>query len=1005
MIAPFSPVELDFTAAINSTGPIGDDLDLVDPIPLPVSFPEAVHSDPAPQDTVVTAAVEPSAGPFQIRDLILFDVGFVSIFDPDVGRVVRVKALTFAGSQDGPGSIQITAGQVLLVRVVYHAGPAATTETVQLVITTAEADRATIPLSLTTFVPPPLSMVETALSADHFSIVVGARAQLSVTVRSVSGPATDVRFEKSEIFQDAKVTMESVTVHVEPGQTGTATLLFQADADATLGTFDLAIQQFALTPANHLPFLDIRVTVLAVPPPPDPGVDESIQWAQAGTSALAINKDQGIWHSGHVNAIIPLGGDAILVGADTGGVWSVNADGGAVPLSNDWENPEITCMAIGPDGPNHFYAGSGYNGASTDFKTVGAVYVSEPDTAFFGFIKWHPVPIVDATGNTFNTGRVLCMVVTTANRKLVLGCDNGVFWADIPALGQPHVFEQVPFLPSMNYAGMALGPDDGVVVAPIGDGTPLSGFFFGSWPSGKLLFQRATIIGAFDVTQMRRTSVASCDGQRRFMYAVTAKADSSMLAVLKSEDGGQTWRPLQTKARGSKGQNRPLETVEVTGFQGNYNNCIAVSPFDPAVVLIGWRNGPWISQDGGTTWDAPHLNDDDPHLHEDLHCLIFDPFDTSGRTFYVGNDGGVAVTRDLGASYTNEHNQHLHTLQFEGNGREFFGVFSVSRLVPGLLGGGLQDNGDVYAAIDSASDEFLQLEGGDGHVVVFLDTGHALHCDGVIASKITANRFDGARLVDGTIVPVGVRGPGGTDVSDGLPLALVEPISLPIFRSADSGQLLYAMACVFGSADIYGLFANNDGGNMHWDYIGSVPISAENGQVWALASLHGDNIFVGTQDGRIFSLSPRSEQPFEFGVPLRDTKPGEIWQICVLRDGVAFASYFSQTNEGFLLQSNFFSWDPLGSNDNVARGTDFPTDEGPIYGFDIDRGAQTLTLFAATDTNIFVSRDQGDTWKLATMGLPRCAHCTELRAVTHNNGQRFLYLSTFGRSVWRAPLT
>ena len=116
MIASFSPTELDFTAAINSTGPIGDDLDLIDPIPLPVSFPQAVHSDPAPQETVMTAAVEPAAGPFQIRDLILFDVGFVSIFDPDVGRVIRFKALTFAGSQDGPGSIQITAGQVLLVR-------------------------------------------------------------------------------------------------------------------------------------------------------------------------------------------------------------------------------------------------------------------------------------------------------------------------------------------------------------------------------------------------------------------------------------------------------------------------------------------------------------------------------------------------------------------------------------------------------------------------------------------------------------------------------------------------------------------------------------------------------------------------------------------------------------------------------------------------------------------------------------------------------------------------
>jgi hypothetical protein len=725
-------------------------------------------------------------------------------------------------------------------------------------------------------------------------------------------------------------------------------------------------------------------------------VDESIRWSQAGTSALAIDKNQGIWHSGHVNAIIPLGGGAILAGADTGGVWSVTANGDALALSDDWDNPDVTCMAIGPDGPNHFYTGTGANGK-------GGLYVSEPDTVFLNFIKWHKVPLVDSAGNLLNTGRVLCMVATKGNRKLVLGCDNGVFWSDVPPLGGQHVFLQVSFLPQLAYSGAALGPNDTIVVATIGDGTALSGIFFGSWSPGGLLFNRATITGAFDSLQMRRTSLASCDGQPQFLYAVTAKPDSSMLAVLTSSDGGQSWSRLQTTARGSKGQNRPLETVDVTGFQGQYNNCIAVSPFDPTTLLIGWRNGPWISQDGGAIWDAPHLNDDDPHLHEDLHCLIFDPSDTSGRTFYVGNDGGIAVTRDLGASYTNEHNRHLHTLQFEGNWREFWGVFTPSRLVPGLFGGGLQDNGDVYAAIDSPSDEYLQLEGGDGHVMVFIDTGHGLHCNGDNVTKITANRFDGAHLVDGFTVPVGDRGPGGTDVSDGLPLGIVEPVAVPTFRSG-GGQLMYAMACVFGSGDVYGLFANNDGGNMHWDYVGTVPISAQNGAVWALASLHGENIFAGTQDGRIFSLSPRSKQPFELAVPLRDSKPGEVGRICVLRDGVAFASYRAQGKDGFLLQSNFFSWDPLGSNDNVAKGIDFPTTEGPIYGFDIDRSAQPPTLFASSDTNVFVSRDEGDTWKLATKGLPRCSHCTELRAVAHDNGQRFLYLSTFGRSVWRARL-
>lgn len=125
----------------------------------------------------------------------------------------------------------------------------------------------------------------------------------------------------------------------------------------------------------------------------------------------------------------------------------------------------------------------------------------------------------------------------------------------------------------------------------------------------------------------------------------------------------------------------------------------------------------------------------------------------------------------------------------------------------------------------------------------------------------------------------------------------------------------------------------------------------------------------------------------------------------MLRDGVAYVIYYTNSGRGLLLQSNFFSWDALGSNDNVAKGAGFPAAEGRIFGFDIDRGGSTHAMFAATDANVYVSRDEGETWNLAAKGLPRRPHCSELRAVSHDNGQRFLYPSTFGRSIRRANLT
>lgn len=988
----FSPASMKLGAV--RPGTTGPDIS-VDPSfgPPAISFNGGVEIKTVPANAQVTAHVVGDPFHFGVRDIILMEWTLEEVDPGELppghkGPPPKVKVLEVVGQSDGTTPLAVTAGQYVLVRAQYttsffDAGTLSAT----LVI---EGDTwAPIEVPLTLF----LAQISTIFTSPPLVIVPGQSASTPILIQSLAGPSINVSYTNSRTQLHSGLSVAPNSFQLNPGDSINQQLTFQADPDAPLGENTLALDQWDFMRMGLL----LPVNIVPAPLPSGPGFDDSIQWSQAGGSALAINKDQGIWYSGHINAILPLGGGGLLVGSDSGGVWSVAPNGVALPLSNDWDNPEITCMTVGPDGPNHFYAGAG----------SGAVYVSEPDSAFLNFIRWNPVPLLDSNGNPLDTGAVYCMVATKGNRKLVLACGNGVFWSDIPPLGQRHTFTKVPILPDMGYSGLALGPNDTVVAASLGDkNTVQSGMFVGDWPAGQLQFQRANINGSFDVLQMRRTSVSSCDGQPSNMMAVASAADEMILQVLRSQDGGQNWQVLSTNV---KGKNIPLNQrpadANPAGLQGSYNNCIMVAPMNPNLVALGWRNGPWFSQDMGINWDLPKNNRDDNHLHEDLHALAFEPSDPSGQTLYFGCDGGVMVTRDLGLNVTDEYNQRLQTFQFEGNGREFYGVFSPSRRVPGLIAGGLQDNGNVYAALDSGSNEFRQLEGSDGHVTLFIETGHVLHYNSNEVDKVTVHRWDGSQFVDGSVVPVYTSGPGSTDVSSGLPRAVIEAVSLPLFRSTNSGQLMYAMACAFGSSDVYGLFSNEDGGSMHWDYIGTIPTSMDNGQVWALASLHGDNVFAGTQDGRIFALSPRSKQPFELGVPIRDTKPGEIWRICVLRDGVAYASYCSQNNEGFLLQSNFFSWDPLGNNDNVARGIDFPAGEGPIYGFDIDRGANPHTLFAATDNHVFVSRDEGDTWKLATKGLPRRSHCTELRAVAHDNGQRFLYLSTFGRSAWRASLT
>jgi hypothetical protein len=298
MLPPFSPQTFDIGSVfVNAIGN-GPDLDLSNPIPFSVTFPGTIRSEPALANTNISVAVGSPSGGFAIRDLILFDLGMVTVHDPDSPHPVRIKAYTFAGSHDGPGSIAVGAGQVLVIRVAFVAGPDLGTETGNVLIAD-NSGVAAIPVSLQTIAPP--GEAETSVAADHFSIQAGASAEVPVTVVWKSGPTADVGFIKSEIFLDAMVSMDPLNLHVEPGQTSTGLLKFHADAAATTGTFDFAIQQFGGVTKR---FLGIsKVTVV-----PAPSEDVELQ--------KASSRIQDFWTSE---------GGILVVGTPTG---PVARDGG-----------------------------------------------------------------------------------------------------------------------------------------------------------------------------------------------------------------------------------------------------------------------------------------------------------------------------------------------------------------------------------------------------------------------------------------------------------------------------------------------------------------------------------------------------------------------------------------------------------------------------------------------------------------------------------------------------
>ena len=85
----------------------------------------------------------------------------------------------------------------------------------------------------------------------------------------------------------------------------------------------------------------------------------------------------------------------------------------------------------------------------------------------------------------------------------------------------------------------------------------------------------------------------------------------------------------------------------------------------------------------------------------------------------------------------------------------------------------------------------------------------------------------------------------------------------------------------------------------------------------------------------------------------------------------------------------------------VLRGGGLP--KGDVV-YSLEGALGLAMVFVATDKSVYMSRDNGDHWQQAASGLPARPLCSDL-SFASDGTNHFMYLSTFGRSVWRARLT
>jgi hypothetical protein len=104
------------------------------------------------------------------------------------------------------------------------------------------------------------------------------------------------------------------------------------------------------------------------------------------------------------------------------------------------------------------------------------------------FAYWHEIPLVDPFGSALtNVVEIWDILVLPTKNKLILACDKGLYWCNIPPVGgqyelQPAIFPTGIDGTTLKFSGVAEGPNESLVAAVWGQNTGLgdpSGIYHG----------------------------------------------------------------------------------------------------------------------------------------------------------------------------------------------------------------------------------------------------------------------------------------------------------------------------------------------------------------------------------------------------------------------------------------------------------------------------------------------------------------------------------------------
>jgi photosystem II stability/assembly factor-like uncharacterized protein len=661
------------------------------------------------------------------------------------------------------------------------------------------------------------------------------------------------------------------------------------------------------------------------------------------------------------------------VGAVDGGVWKTD-DAGRTwrPIFDGQPTQSIGSIAVAPSDPNTVYVASGEGLLRPDLSVGNGIYRSRD-----GGRSWTHLgltagqQIADLAVDPRDPSRLFAAVLghpygPNPERGIYRSLDAGASWQrvlykDADTGGSTVAID--PAHPEIVFAGLwqaRLGPweDKNEFNGPGG------GLFKSS--DGGNTWKRLTTGLPADLAQIN-IAIAASAPQRLYASIATTEpgqySSAAGLGVFRSDDGGESWTRITTDPR------------PALRIGGGDLAVVRVDPTNPDVVytagIVTMK-----STDGGKSWKplrgAPGGDD-----YQNLWISPSDP-----RIIALVSDQGAVVTVNGGETWSSWFNQPTAQLYH----------VSVTPTFPYRVCAGQQESGSVCIASRGNDGSVTDR---DWHPVGAIEYGYVapdpLDADLIYgAGRSEVSKFHVSTGQVQNVTPIPVRGPE-------VRVHRTQPL---MFSPLDAHTLYYAANRLYRTSD----------GGMTWQTVspdlareaGTVPASvgelrvkgaeAQRGVIYALglSPLDRGRLWAGTDDGLVWLSA-------DGGADWSNVTPPELipWSKVTQIEASHFdadTAYVSVSRMRiddlrpyiYRTRDRGRTWQPI-----IAG---LPED-APVNAVREDPQRRGL-LFAATESAVWVSFDDGDQWQSLQLNLPH----TSMRDLWIHEDD--LILATHGRSIW-----